>query len=126
LVLPVANGLTLPVQNYNEFKTQRHTVTRQHPITVPLDLVRDWQRDANHNEAMFPQVANRAAEWGYALAQKELRGGLLGGLLAVGGGFASQTGRWLRHLLGFRGRLAAVPDLAGDGDEAHCGDRKPE
>ena len=33
-------------------------------ITPPLDLVREWQREANHNEAMFPQVASLAAQWG--------------------------------------------------------------
>ena len=38
-------------------------------FTPPLDLVREWQREANHNEAMFPQVAALAARWG---ANKEL------------------------------------------------------
>ena len=33
-------------------------------IAPPLDLVREWQRRANHNEAMFPQVASLAAQWG--------------------------------------------------------------
>ena len=26
--------------------------------------MREWQREANHNEAMFPQVAAFAAQWG--------------------------------------------------------------
>jgi hypothetical protein len=33
-------------------------------ITPPPELVREWQREANHNEAMFPQVAAFAAQWG--------------------------------------------------------------
>jgi hypothetical protein len=39
-------------------------MTDQHPITPPPELVREWQREANHNEAMFPQVATLAAQWG--------------------------------------------------------------
>ena len=39
-------------------------VAQQHPITPPLELVRKWQKEANHNEAMFPQVAAMAAQWG--------------------------------------------------------------
>ncbi len=39
-------------------------MTEQHPITPPPELVREWQREANHNEAMFPQVAALAAQWG--------------------------------------------------------------
>lgn len=39
-------------------------MTNQHPITPPPELVREWQREANHNEAMFPQVATFAARWG--------------------------------------------------------------
>ena len=35
-----------------------------HPVTPPPELVREWQREANHNEAMFPQVAAQAARWG--------------------------------------------------------------
>ena len=35
-----------------------------HPITPPPELVRQWQREANHNEPMFPQIANQAAQWG--------------------------------------------------------------
>ena len=35
-----------------------------HPITPPPELIRQWQRDANHDEPMFPQVANQAAQWG--------------------------------------------------------------
>ena len=34
------------------------------PIIPPLELVRKWQREANHNEPMFPQVAAMAAQWG--------------------------------------------------------------
>jgi len=37
-------------------------------ITPPLELVRKWQREANHNEPMFPQVAAMAAQWGYQQA----------------------------------------------------------
>ncbi len=39
-------------------------MTNQHPVTPPPELVREWQREANHNEAMFPQVATLAAQWG--------------------------------------------------------------
>jgi len=39
-------------------------MTQQHSITPPPELVREWQREANHNEPMFPQVAAKAAEWG--------------------------------------------------------------
>jgi hypothetical protein len=35
-----------------------------YPIIPPPELVREWQREANHNEAMFPQVAAMAAQWG--------------------------------------------------------------
>ena len=41
-----------------------------HPIIPPPDLVRKWQREANHNEPMFPQVAAMAAQWG---ADQELK-----------------------------------------------------
>lgn len=44
-------------------------MTNQHPITPLPELVRQWQQEANHNEPMFPQVANQAAQWG---ADKEL------------------------------------------------------
>jgi len=44
----------------------------EHPITPPPELVREWQREANHNEAMFPQVAAQAARWGYQQAIEEL------------------------------------------------------
>jgi hypothetical protein len=43
--------------------TQEPTMTN-HPITPPPELVREWQREANHNEAVFPQVAAQAAQWG--------------------------------------------------------------
>ena len=39
-------------------------VSAQHPITPPPELVKQWQYEANHNEAMFPQVATQAAQWG--------------------------------------------------------------
>jgi hypothetical protein len=39
-------------------------MTENHPITPPPELVREWQREANHNEALFPQVAAFAAQWG--------------------------------------------------------------
>ena len=39
-------------------------MTNQHPITPPTELVRQWQREANHNESMFSQVASQAAQWG--------------------------------------------------------------
>ena len=38
-------------------------------LIPPDELVKEWQRDSNHNEPMFPQVAQRAAQWG---ADKEL------------------------------------------------------
>jgi hypothetical protein len=34
------------------------------PIVPPLELIQKWQREANHNEPMFPQVAAMAAQWG--------------------------------------------------------------
>jgi len=39
-------------------------MTQQHPIIPPPELVRKWQQEANHNKAMFPQVAAKAAQWG--------------------------------------------------------------
>ena len=42
------------------------------PIVPPLELVRKWQREANHNEPMFPQVAAMAAQWGYQQHEKAL------------------------------------------------------
>ena len=39
-------------------------MTNQHPIIPSPELVRQWQREANHNESMFLQVANQAAQWG--------------------------------------------------------------
>ena len=39
-------------------------MTQQHSIKPPAELVREWQREANHNEPMFPQVAAKAAKWG--------------------------------------------------------------
>jgi hypothetical protein len=39
-------------------------VNQNHPITPPPELVLEWQRETNHNEAMFPQVAAFAAQWG--------------------------------------------------------------
>ena len=35
-----------------------------YPVTPPPELVKQWQYEANHNEAMFPQVATQAAQWG--------------------------------------------------------------
>lgn len=35
-----------------------------YPVTPPPELVKQWQYEANHNEAMFPQVATQAARWG--------------------------------------------------------------
>jgi hypothetical protein len=45
---------------------------QQHPITPPPELVRQWQREANHNEPMFLQVAAMAAAWGYQQHEKAL------------------------------------------------------
>jgi hypothetical protein len=42
----------------------KNAMSNRHPITPPPELVREWQREANHNEAMFPQVAAQAAQWG--------------------------------------------------------------
>jgi hypothetical protein len=39
-------------------------IANKFTITPPPELVREWQREANHNEAMFPQVAAFAAQWG--------------------------------------------------------------
>jgi hypothetical protein len=36
----------------------------QNSIVPSPELVRKWQREANHNEPMFPQVAAMAAQWG--------------------------------------------------------------
>ena len=33
-------------------------------LSPPPELVKQWQYEANHNEAMFPQVATQAARWG--------------------------------------------------------------
>jgi len=45
--------------------------TEQHTVYSPPDaLVREWQRESNHNEPMFPQVAAKAAQWG---ADQELK-----------------------------------------------------
>lgn len=41
-------------------------------ITPPPELVQKWQREANHNEPMFPQVAAMAAQWGYQQHEKML------------------------------------------------------
>jgi hypothetical protein len=39
--------------------------TEQHTVYSPPDaLVREWQRESNHNEPMFPQVVAKAAQWG--------------------------------------------------------------
>jgi hypothetical protein len=42
------------------------------PLVPPIELVRKWQREANHNEPMFPQVAAMAAAWGYQQHEKAL------------------------------------------------------
>lgn len=39
-------------------------MTDPHPITPPPELINEWVREANHNEALFPQVAILAARWG--------------------------------------------------------------
>jgi hypothetical protein len=44
----------------------------QHLIVPSPELVRKWQREANHNEPMFPQVAAMAAAWGYQQHEKAL------------------------------------------------------
>jgi hypothetical protein len=36
----------------------------QHPITPPPELVREWMHKANNNEAILPQVAKFASQWG--------------------------------------------------------------
>ncbi len=35
-----------------------------YPYAPSLELYRDWQREANHNEPIFLQVAAMAAQWG--------------------------------------------------------------
>ena len=42
----------------------------QHPITPPPELVREWMHEANNNEAILPQVAQVASQWG---ADQELK-----------------------------------------------------
>ena len=42
----------------------------QHPITPPPELVREWMHEANNNEAILPQVAKFASQWG---ADQELK-----------------------------------------------------
>ena len=39
-------------------------MTGQHPITPPPELVKQWIKDANHNDSMFAQVAIMGAHWG--------------------------------------------------------------
>lgn len=36
----------------------------KHQINPPPELIKEWIREANHNEQMFPQVAILAARWG--------------------------------------------------------------
>ena len=45
-------------------------MTNQHPITPPPELVRQWMHEANNNEAILPQVAKFASQWG---ADQELK-----------------------------------------------------
>jgi hypothetical protein len=35
-----------------------------YPYAPSLELYREWQREANHNEPIFLQVAAMAAKWG--------------------------------------------------------------
>jgi len=44
----------------------------QNSIVPSSELVKKWQREANHNEPMFPQVAAMAAQWGYQQHEKAL------------------------------------------------------
>jgi hypothetical protein len=39
-------------------------MTELHPITPPPKLIKEWIREANHNEPMFEQIAQLAAQWG--------------------------------------------------------------
>jgi hypothetical protein len=39
-------------------------MTPTNHLVPPPELVQQWQYEANHNEAMFPQVATQAAQWG--------------------------------------------------------------
>lgn len=39
-------------------------MTSEHPITPPPELIKEWIKNANHNESMFAQVAIIAANWG--------------------------------------------------------------
>ena len=45
-------------------------MTDNHPITPPPELVREWMHEANNNEAILPQVAKFASQWG---ADQELK-----------------------------------------------------
>ena len=47
-------------------------MTDQPLLVPPIELVRKWQREANHNEPMFPQIAAMAAVWGYQQHEKAL------------------------------------------------------
>jgi len=56
------------------------------PIVPPLELVKKWQREANHNEPMFPQVAAMAAQWGYQQHEKALLDAMHSTMDSVGHG----------------------------------------
>ena len=39
-------------------------MTDQHPVTPPPELIKQWVKEANHNDPLFAQVAVMAARWG--------------------------------------------------------------
>ena len=47
-------------------------IDNNHPITPPPDLIKEWIREANHNEPMFAQVAVMGARWGFQQRDEEV------------------------------------------------------
>jgi hypothetical protein len=53
-------------------------MTANGPVSPSPELVRQWQREADHNKPMFYQVAVMAAHWGYKQRCLEERGETIG------------------------------------------------
>jgi|APGre2960657373_1045057.scaffolds.fasta_scaffold222964_2 hypothetical protein len=49
-------------------------MTASGPVSPSPELVRQWQRETDHNKSMFYQVAVMAAHWGYKQRCLEERG----------------------------------------------------
>lgn len=58
-------------------------MTANGPVSPSPELVRQWQREADHNKPMFYQVAVMAAHWGYKQRCLEERGETKGWLYSV-------------------------------------------